>query len=78
MSKIFILKYYSDEITHKIYVHKNLIAIHTYYVGFISMCNDNIGEDAVGLPVLFTDCTKVIASSGALSYLGGDLGDGTT
>ena len=49
-----------------------LIAIHTYYVGFISICNGIIGADAVGLPVLFTDCAKVIAFSGALSYLGGD------
>ena len=45
--------------------------IHTYYVGFISICNSIIGADAVGLPVLFTDCAKVIASCGA-SYLGGD------
>ena len=56
----------------EIYVHKNLIAIHTYYVGFISMCNGIIGADAIGLPVLFTDCAKVIASGGASSYLGGD------
>ena len=49
----------------KIYVHKNLIAIHTYYVGFISMCSGIIGADAIGLPVLFTDCAKVIASGGA-------------
>ena len=47
-----------------------LITIHTYYVGFISICNGIIGADAVGLPVLFTDCAKVIASSGASSYLG--------
>ena len=40
-----------------------------YYVGFISICNGIIGADAVGLPVLFKDCAKVIASSGALSYL---------
>ena len=53
----------------KIYVHKNLIAINTYYVGFISMCNGITG--AVGLPVLFTDCAKVIASGGASSYLWG-------
>ena len=46
------------------------IAIHTYYVGFISMCNGIIGADAIGLPVLFTDCAKVIASSGVSSYLG--------
>ena len=31
----------------KICVHKNLIAIHTYYVGFISMCNGIIGADAI-------------------------------
>ena len=49
-----------------------LIAIHTYYVRFISMCNGIIGADAVGLPVLFTDCAKVIASGGVSSYLGGD------
>ena len=48
------------------------IAIHTYYVGFISMCNGIIGADATGLLVLFTDCVKVIASSGASSYLGCD------
>ena len=42
-----------------------LITIHTYYVGFISICNGIIGADAIGLPVLFTDCAKVIASSGA-------------
>ena len=48
------------------------IAIHTYYVGFISICNGITGADAVGLPVLFTDCAKVIASSEASSYLGGD------
>ena len=51
------------------------IAIHTYYVGFISMCNGIIDADAIGLPVLFTDCAKVIASGGASSYL---RGDGTT
>ena len=56
----------------KIYVDKNIIAIHTYHVGFISMCNGIIGADAVGLPVLFTDCAKVIASSGVSPYLGGD------
>ena len=55
-----------------------LITIHIYYVGFISICNGIIGADAIGLPVLFTDCAKVIASSGALSYLGGECGDGTT
>ena len=46
-----------------------LIAIHTYYVGFIGICNGIIGADAIGLPVLFTDCAKVIASGGVLSYL---------
>ena len=49
-----------------------LITMHTYYVGFISICNGITGADAIGLPVLFTDCAKVIASSGASSYLGGD------
>ena len=49
-----------------------LIAIHTYYVGFISICNGIIGADAVGLPILFKDCAKVIASSGVSSYLRGD------
>ena len=56
----------------EIFVHKNLIAIDTYYLGFISMCNGIIGADAIGLLVLFTDCAKVIASGRALSYLGGD------
>ena len=50
----------------------NLITIHTYYVGFISICNGIIGTNAIGLPVLFTDCAKVIASGGTSSYLGGD------
>ena len=36
------------------------------------MCNGIIGADAVGLSLLFTDCAKVIASGGALSYLRGD------
>ena len=49
-----------------------LIATHTYYVGFISMCNGIIGADAIELLVLLTDCAKVIASGGVLSYLGGD------
>ena len=49
-----------------------LIAMHTYYVGFISICNAIIGADAIGLPVLFTDCAKVVASSGASSYLRDD------
>ena len=48
------------------------ITIHTYYVGFISICNGIKGEDAIGLPVLFTDCAKVIASGGASSYPRGD------
>ena len=43
-----------------------------YYVGFISICSGIIGADVIGLPVLFTDCVKVIGSGGALSYLGGD------
>ena len=43
-----------------------------YYGGFISISNGIIGADAIGLPVLFTDCVKVIGSNGALSYLGGD------
>ena len=43
-----------------------------YYVGFISISNGIIGADAVGLPVLFTDCVKVIGSGRASSYLGGD------
>ena len=43
-----------------------------YYVGFISICSGIIGADAVGLPVLFTDCVKVIGSSGVSPYLGGD------
>ena len=33
-----------------------------YYVGFISICNGIIGADAIGLPVLFTVCVKVIGS----------------
>ena len=64
----FILKYYSNDITHK----NILITIYAYYVGFISICNGIIGADAIGLPVLFTDCAKVLGSGGALSYLGGD------
>ena len=73
ISTIFILKYYSDEITHKKYTFIKmlyLITMHTYYVGFISICNGIIGADAVGLPVLFTDCAKVIASSECLHILG--------
>ena len=75
ISTIFILKYYSNEITHKNICSQKfyiLITIHTYYVGFISICNGIIGTDAIGLLVPFTDCAKVIASSGALSYLRGD------
>ena len=49
-----------------------LITIYTYYVGFISICNGIIGADAIGLPVLFTDCVNVIGSGGASLYLGGD------
>ena len=44
----------------------------TYYVGFISLCNDIIDTDAIGLHVLFTDCVKVIGSGGVLSYCRGD------
>ena len=47
-----------------------------YYVGFMSICNGIIGADAIGLPVLFTDCVKVIGSSGVSSYHRGDWGDG--
>ena len=73
ISTIFILKYYSNKSTHKIFVHKNLVFYNcTYYVGFISICNDITGEDAVRPLVLFTDCAIFIASGGALSYLGGD------
>ena len=49
-----------------------LITIQMNYVGFMSICNGIIGVDAVGLPMLFTDCTKVIGSDEASSYLGGD------
>ena len=49
-----------------------LITIFAYYVGFISICNDIISTDAIVLPVLFTDCAKVIGSGGASSYLRGD------
>ena len=49
-----------------------LITIHNYNVGFISICNGIIVADAIGLPVLFADCAKVIASSGVLSYPRGD------
>ena len=41
----------------------------------MSICNGIKGADAIGLPVLFTDCVKVIGSGGSLSYL---RGDGTT
>ena len=54
----------------KKYFHKKmsyLITILTYYVGFMSICNGIIGADAIGVPVLFTGCVKVIASGGALS-----------
>ena len=34
------------------------IVIHTYYVGFINISNGIIGADAIGLPVLFTDCAS--------------------
>ena len=49
-----------------------LIAIPTYYVGFISIYNGIIGADAVGPLMLFTDCAKITASGGASSYLRGD------
>ena len=49
-----------------------LITIYTYYVGYISICNGIIGADAIGLPVLFTDCVKVIGSGGSSSYLEDD------
>ena len=52
------------------------IAIHLYYVGFISKYNGIIGADAVRPPVLFEDCGKTIASGGASSYLRCDGGDG--
>ena len=52
--------------------------MHLYYVGFICKCNGIIGVDAIGPLVLFEDCEKAIASSGASSYLRGDGGDGTT
>ena len=55
-----------------------LIAIHPYYVGFISKCNGIIGADAIRPPVLFEDCGKDIASNRASSYLRDDGGDGTT
>ena len=47
----------------KVYIDKNHVYynyIYTYYVGFMSICNGIIGVDAIGLPVLFTDCVKVI------------------
>ena len=71
-SIILILKYYSNDITHKSRNHVSYNYIYTYYVGSISICNGIIGADAIGLPVLFTDCVKVIGSGGMLSYLGGD------
>ena len=71
-SIILILKYYSDDITHKSKNHVSYNYIYTYYVGFISICNGIIGADAIGIPVLFTDCVKVIGSGGVSSYLGGD------
>ena len=54
------------------------VTVHMYYVGFVNKCSGIIGVNAVGLPVLFEDCAKVIASSGASSYLRGNGGDGTT
>ena len=59
----------------KVYIDKNDVFynyIYMHYVGFMSICNGIIGADAIGLPVLFTDCVKVIGSGGASSYLGGD------
>ena len=50
-----------------------LININMYYVRFIDICNGIIDVDAIGLPMLFIDCAKVIGSSGASSYLRGDL-----
>ena len=49
-----------------------------YYVGLISICNGIRGADAIGLPVLFIHCVKVIGSNGVLSYLRGDCGNVTT
>ena len=69
---ILILKYYSNDITHKSKNHIFYNYIYMYYVGFISICNGIIGADAIGLPVLFTDCVKVIGSDGVSSCLGGD------
>ena len=71
-SIILILKYYSNDITHKSKTHVSYNYIYTYYVGCISICNGIIGADAIGLPVLFTDCVKVIGSSGVSSYLRGE------
>ena len=71
-SIIFILKYYSDDITHKSKNHISYKYIYTYYVGFISICNGIIGANAIGLAVLFTDCVKVIGFSGVSPYLEGD------
>ena len=72
ISIILILKYYSDNITHESKNHVSYDYICMYYVGFISICNGIIGADAVGLPVLSTDCVKVIGSSGVSSYFRGD------
>ena len=69
---ILILECYSDDITHKSRNHISYNYIYAYYVGFISICNDIIGADAVGLSVSFTDCVKVIGSGGVSSYLRGD------
>ena len=38
----------------------------------MSICNGIKGADVIALPVLFTDCVKVIGSGGASSYLRGD------
>ena len=71
-SIILILKYYFNDITHKSKSHVCYNYTYIYYVGFMSICNGIIGADAIGLPVLFTDCVKVIGFSGVSSYLGGD------
>ena len=71
-SIILIIKYYPNDITHKSKNHISYKYISMYYVGFISICNDIIGADAIGLPVLFADCVKVIGSGGVSLYLGGD------
>ena len=58
----------------RIYIDKNHVSCNYIYVlsRIYKHMYGIIGADAVGLPVLFTDCVKVIGSSGALSYLRGD------